>query len=174
MFKSSANFDLQKEKLYNKILSLSRNKLLYTKFNISDTFQNRINLIFIHVSFIFVKIKEKNSNKLYKNFYQTMFDFIFANIEINMREIGYSDTSINKNMKFLVKSFYKILLYCENYNKKKAIHKNMFFNNHLMLKNHSKSTNNEVLIKYFDNYQTFCIDLTPESVLKGDLNFNYK
>ena len=35
-------------KLYNKILLLSRNKLLYTNFKLNDTFQNRINLIFFH------------------------------------------------------------------------------------------------------------------------------
>ena len=48
-----------------------------------------------------------------------MFDFIFNKIELNMREIGYSDMTINKNMKFLVKIFYNILLNCENYKKKK-------------------------------------------------------
>ena len=37
--------------LYNKILLLSRNKLFYTNFDLNDNFQNRIHLIFIHVSF---------------------------------------------------------------------------------------------------------------------------
>ena len=36
-----------------------------------------------------------------------MFDLIFTKIEQNMREIGYGDTVINKNMKFLVKNFYE-------------------------------------------------------------------
>ena len=53
------------EILYSKILLLSRNKLFYTKFELSDTFQNRINLIFIHISFLFIKIKQENQNKLY-------------------------------------------------------------------------------------------------------------
>ena len=35
--------------LYNNILKLSRNKLFYTKFDLADTFQNRINLIFFHI-----------------------------------------------------------------------------------------------------------------------------
>ena len=46
--------------LYNNIVSLSRNKILYTKFMLSDTFQNRIHLIFIHISFLFIKIKASN------------------------------------------------------------------------------------------------------------------
>ena len=53
--------------LYNNILLLSRNKLFYTKFNLTDTFQNRIYLIFMHISFIFIKIKQKNSKQIYKS-----------------------------------------------------------------------------------------------------------
>ena len=101
----------KEERLYNKILSLSRNKLLYTKMDLKDTFQNRINLIFLHVSFIFIKSIDKDIRHVYKIFYQDMFDLIFSKIETNMREEGYGDVSVNKNMKFLVKNFYDILLY---------------------------------------------------------------
>ena len=43
----------QESNLYNNILLLSRNELFYTKLDLTDTFQNRINLIFIHISFLF-------------------------------------------------------------------------------------------------------------------------
>ena len=103
-----------------------------------------------------------------------MFDLVFNKIEINMREIGYSDTIINKNMKYLVKIFYNILLNCENYKKKTLNSKNIFFSKYLSMKNNQETPNNEPLIQYFDTYQAFCFDLSSDSVLKGDLNFNYK
>ena len=81
--------------LYNSILFLSRNKLLYTQIGLKDTFQNKINLVFIHISFIFIKINQKNEILDYKKFYQEMFDLIFENIELNMREIGYGDVIVN-------------------------------------------------------------------------------
>ena len=109
----------QENKLYNKILYLSRNKLFYTKLGLNDTFQNRIGLIFLHISFLFIKLKQNDEGLSYKDFSQKMFDYTFAKIELNMREIGYGDTLINKNMKFLVNNFYNILLDCENYKKKK-------------------------------------------------------
>ena len=87
--------------LYNNILLLSRNRLFYTKFNLADTFQNRIHLIFLHISFLFIKIKQNKLNKSYKVFYQKMFNLIFNQIEENMREVGYGDILINKNMKFI-------------------------------------------------------------------------
>jgi len=164
----------QENKLYNKILFLSRNKSFYTKLGLIDTFQNRINLIFLHISFLFIKLKQKDKSQFYKEFFQKMFDFIFNKIELNMREIGYGDMTINKNMKFLVKIFYNILLNCENYKKKNVKNKNLFLLKYLTQNVDKKSTNNIGLVEYFDKYQAFCFDLRSDSVLKGDLNFNFK
>ena len=161
-------------KLYNKILFLSRNKLFYTKLSLIDTFQNRIYLIFLHISFLFIKLKQNNKNQFYKVFFQKVFDLIFDKIALNMREIGYSDMMINKNMKFLVKIFYNILLNCENYKKKNVKNKNLFLLKYLSQNENKKSTVNIELIEYFNKYQAFCFDLRSDSVLKGDLNFNYK
>ena len=160
--------------LYNNILLLSRNSIFYTKFDLIDTFQNRIYLIFIHVSFLFIKIKQIKENKKHKIFHQKIFDLIFSKIDVNMREIGYGDVTINKNMKLLVKSFYNILLECENYDQKSIKSKNTFFSKYLVQNINQKKPNYDLIIKYFDEYQTFCFDLSSDSVLKGDLNFNYK
>ena len=164
----------QKDIMYNNILLLSRNTLFYTKFDLIDTFQNRIHLIFIHISFIFIKIKQNDKNQIYKNFYQKMFDLAFNKIELNMREIGFGDTTINKNMRSLVKTFYNILFNCEKYKGMNDDAKNKFFNKYLALNNIKNITNNKGIIEYFNKYESFCFDLSPDSVLKGELKFNYK
>ena len=174
MSKNSIKINTQEDILYNNILSLSRNKLFFTKFGLADTFQNRIYLIFIHISFLFIKIKQNNQKEIYKIFYQKIFDLIFKNIELNMREIGYGDIVTNKNMKFLVKTFYNILLNCENLNWRSLNLKKMFFFKYLEYNNMKKKVDNVPLIEYFDKYQAFCLDLSLDSVLKGDLNFRYK
>ena len=130
----------QENKLYNKILFLSRNKSFYTKLGLIDTFQNRINLIFLHISFLFIKLKQKDKSQFYKEFFQKMFDFIFNKIELNMREIGYGDMTINKNMKFLVKIFYNILLNCENFSNRDLKSKKMFFSTYLKHNNIKKGS----------------------------------
>ena len=174
MSKNIKQINTQEDTLYNNILLLSRNKLFYTKFDLIDTFQNRIHLIFIHISFIFIKIKQNNKNQIYKTFYQKIFDFIFNKIELNMREIGFGDTTINKNMKFLVKTFYNILFNCEKYKEMNSDEKIVFFNKYLELNNVNNTAITEDIIEYFDKYEAFCFDLNPNSVLKGELKFNYK
>jgi len=173
MIKFTKQVNTQKDILYNNILLLCRNTLFYTKFDLIDTFQNRIYLIFIHISFIFIKMKQNGKNKIYKIFYQKIFDLVFNKIELNMRELGFGDTTINKNMKFLVKTFYNILFNCEKYKEMSLDAKNEFFNKYLKLKN-TKNTTNKCIIEYFNKYEAFCFDLTPDSVLKGELKFNHK
>ena len=174
MISQKKQINSQKDKLYNNILSLCRNRLFYTKFDLIDTFQNRIHLIFIHISFIFIKIKQNSKNPIYKIFYQAVYDYIFNRIELNMREIGFGDTTINKNMRFLIKTFYNILLSCEKYKSMSHETKKKFFNKYLSLNNKKNTTNISDLIEYFNKYETFCFDLSPDSVFKGDLKFNYK
>jgi len=161
-------------KLYNKILLLSRNKFFYTKMSLKDTFGNRIYLIFIHICFLFIKINNEKDKLFYKRFYQKIFDFTFKQIEANMREIGYGDVAVNKNMKFLIKTFYNILLNCENYSKKSSKEKILFLQNYLIHKNSKMTYQNDMLVEYFDNFQSFCFYLSLDSVLKGELNFKYK
>jgi len=87
----------QEESLYNYILFLSRNKIFYTKFNLQDTFQNRINLIFIHSSFFFIKNKLNNKNDINKVFYQRLFDTIFKNSAVKRTRYQ----GLKRNLKFL-------------------------------------------------------------------------
>ena len=161
------------EILYNKILSLSRNKFFYTKFQLKDTFQNRINLIFFHISFIFIRLKDKKENFKNKAFSQKVFDIIFKKIELNMREIGYGDTVINKNMKNLVKAFYNILIFCESFKSNTVeVNSNFLFEQlKSNLRDNKKNNDFNNIIEYFDKYRAFCFDLTQDSVLKGELNF---
>ena len=173
MSKNINNNILFESKLYNKILSLSRNKLLYSKFKLNDTFQNRIYLIFIHISFLFIKLKNDKKTPSFLTFNQKVFDYIFDKIELNMREIGYGDVSVNKNMKLLVKDFYNILLFCEKYNHQNFIDKTSFIKKYFSLNKVINNNKNDDFVMYLDKYYTFCFDLSSDSVLKGEINYNY-
>ena len=174
MLKKSKQNKITERELYNKILLLARNKLFYTHMSMEDTFENRIYLIFFHISFLFTKINRVNDKLFFKKLHQDVFDFTFKQIEINMREIGLGDISVNKKMKILIKNFYNILLDCEKYSKKTLSKKNLFLQNYFVFKNGLISSENSGLIDYFDKFQSFCFYLSQDSVLKGELNFIYK
>ena len=99
--------------LYNKIVFLTRKNFLYKDFNLADSFSNRIYLVFFHLSFILTALKNKKNSKVDQ---QAIFDFFFKQLELNCRELGYGDVSVNKKMKKLVSLFYEILIQCKNWN----------------------------------------------------------
>ena len=91
-----------------------------------------------------------------------------------MRENGFGDVIVNKNMKILVKHFYDQLAKCESYDSLSPSTKNLLFAEYLSYKTYHKEANNVELVNYFNKYKAFCFDLNPDSVLEDILNFNYK
>jgi len=159
--------------LYSKIILLSRNKYFYTKAYLIDKYQNRVNLIFLHICFLIIKFKIKENNET-KQFLQKFFDFTFLSIEQEMRELGYGDVGVNKNMKLLVKIFYNILFDCEIYIKLNNEKKASIFHKYFSIDKPNIEAGTTELIKHFDEFQSFCLDLSPNSVIKGEFNFKIK
>ena len=156
--------------LYNKIVFLTRESFFYKDFKLTDSFSNRIYLIFFHLSFILIVLKNKESEK---NNQQDIFDFFFKQIELNCRELGYGDVTVNKKMKSLIKLFYEILIQCENWKQLQVDNKN-----NLLLNFFSNNYDNKILTNklanYFDKFALFIEDISLNSITKGVFNFVYK
>ena len=166
-FKSKKNNILP---LYNKIVLLTRKNFFYKDFQLSDSFSNRIYLIFFHLCFILIALKKRKSEK---NDQQAIFDFFFKQIELNCRELGYSDIAVNKKMKGLIKLFYEILIQCSNWKKLHIDSKN-----NLLLNFFSNNYYNEILTdklaNYFDKFTLYIENISLNSMTKGVINFVYK
>ncbi len=155
--------------LYNKLTELSRNKLFYEKIKLSDNFETRILLIFFHLSII-LKIAKKTDLKKKS---QEIFDNIFQNIEYHIRELGYGDVSVNKNMKNLSKIFYDILYNIDQDTSEAEMTKNLL--NKYFFKNNKFDEEKAVnLLEYFQKFRNFCFDLDINIMLNGSINFNYR
>jgi len=76
-------------------------------------------------------------------------------------------------MKSLTKDFYNILLNLENYDKKTSNDKDLFFLKYTYFERGSKKADISQLMLYFNNFYTFCCDLSLDSVLKEGLIFKY-
>ena len=99
--------------LYNNLVNLSRNKNLFSIFTDKDTFSDRILILLFHFAFFLRQYKDKAD----KEYLQKFFDYFFRQIELNIREIGYGDVSINKKMKDYINVFFSILDKINDWNK---------------------------------------------------------
>ncbi len=125
--------------IYNNLIKLTRNKYLYLNLKNEETYSDRLIFLLLHLSFFFKTYKENNS----KSILQEIHDFIFNQIELSIREIGYGDVSINKNMKKYVNLFYDILSKIDVWENYEINEKSEILNTYI---------NNPKKISFFTNY----------------------
>ena len=87
------------------MINYTRNKNLYKCLNREDNFSDRLTLFLLHFSF-FIKNFKNEENKI---ILQEIYDFIFRQLELSIREIGYGDQSINKKMKDYINLFHSMV-----------------------------------------------------------------
>ena len=161
-------FKNHKFNLYNILLSLSRNIFFYKKINLPDNFETRIYLMFMHFSIMMIISKKKDVK-----FDQKSYDFLFYNIENNMRELGYGDVAVNKKMKELNKILYDILLKFELSNKLEDKFKinPLLVSKYFIQLNDYKSVEFINFESYFLRFFNFCFELPLENMVKDSIKF---
>ena len=164
------NKNINIQNLYNKIVILTRKNFFYKEIGLNDTFSNRIYLTFFHFSFILIVLKEKENKK---EINQDMFDFFMQQIEANMREIGYGDVTVNKNMKNLINLFYEILINCKKWHFSNSLQKDEFILK-FFVKEPNQKINVEKIVDYFDKFAFFIKDIPLNLLSKGVFEFEYK
>ena len=147
--------------IYNNLIQFSRNKSLFISFTDNDTFSDRLLIFLFHLGFFLKEYKKSQKKELL----QDVFDYVFRELEISIREIGYGDASINKKMKTYVNSLYSILERIDNWDNLNSLEKNQIFESFF---NFEGDVSN--LIKYFDKYSTFLKNKSFNSFLKGVIN----
>ena len=140
---------------------MTRNKDLYRDFSTQDEFSDRLIFLLIHLSFFFKAFKSEDNN----NSLQEIYDFVFRQLELSIREIGYGDQTINKKMKDYLNLFHSLLdkiHFWEDYTSQK---KTIIFDDMI-----EKSSNNHQLVNYFDNFYTKLSKYNLNSYLKSVSN----
>ena len=142
-------------------MKLSRNIYFYKDIKLDDKLENRIIIIFAHLSIIINCLKDDKSKK---EFSQELYDNIFLNIENNLREIGHGDVTVNKKMKNLNQIFHDLLIKLIDEKKTNKI------NSQEMMKFLFVTEKNaEISVKlndYFEKYYNFCFDIINKNMIK--------
>ena len=150
--------------IYNNLVNLSRNKTLFFNFTEKDTFSDRLLIFFFHLAFFFKYFKSKINHKYMQNFY----DYVFRQIELDIREIGYGDQTVNKKMKTYVNLLYSIINKFESWEKSNYDQKNTVFRFFIEIKD-----NNENFVDYFVKYTNYLSKTSLNSFTKSVINHKF-
>ena len=93
---------------------------------------------------------------------QNIYDYIFRQVELSIREIGYGDQSINKKMKDYLNLFYAMIEKINDWDNLTLESKS-----ELLKKFLDNAKNSEYLANYFDKYMSNLANNTLNSYIKG-------
>ena len=144
--------------IYNNLINYTRNKELYKNLDREDDFSDRLNIFLFHFSFFLKNFKNDKNTKIL----QEIYDFIFRQLELSIREIGYGDQSINKKMKDYINLFHAIVSeihFWDSLTKPQKIKKISIFLSDLK--------NNDVLVDYFEQFNLNLSKKTLNSYIKS-------
>ena len=150
--------------IYNNLVNLSRNKTLFFYFTKKDTFSDRLLVFFFHLAFFLKYYKSKSTKEYLQDFY----DYVFRQIELDIREIGYGDQSVNKKMKTYINMLYSIIEKihnwenCDKNDKLKII--NLYIEN---------KDNNQKIVDYFEKYYIYLTKISLNSFIKSVIEHKF-
>ncbi len=150
--------------IYNNLIKFSRNKNLFSIFTKEDSFSDRLIIFLLHFGF-FLKIYKNNENQQKM---QNIYDYIFKQLELSIREIGYGDVTINKKMKTYINTFHSLLNKIETWEDLTEVNRDdllrSFFNYEGEIKD---------LSKYFEKYRLFLIKSSLNLFTKGVIKLDF-
>ena len=150
--------------IYSNLVYLSRNKTLFSYFTKKDTFSDRLIIFLIHLAFFFKKFKRNIDRKYLQDFY----DYTFKQIELDIREIGYGDQSVNKKMKIYVNLLYSIINKIDKWETYCSQQKMDILKKFIEIKD-----NNEKFVDYFENYSNYLSKITLNSFTKSVIDHKF-
>ena len=150
--------------IYNNLVNLSRNKDIFSFFTNKDTFSDRLLIFLFHLAFFFKNYKSKIDRK----YMQDLYDFTFRQIELDIREIGYGDQSVNKKMKTYINILYSIIDKIDKWETYRYEEKLRIFNFYIEIKD-----NKEQFVEYFDKYYIYLSKISLNSLTKSVIEHKF-
>ena len=142
--------------IYNNLIKLTRNKILYNSIK-ADTFYDRIIVFFFHLAFLLKTYKNIET----KEELQKFFDFSIRQIELSIREIGYGDATINKKMKEYVNLLFSIIDKIDNWENLNIRRREEIIKFYIQ-----DFPNIRNFVKYFEKYSKYLTNNTFKSLSK--------
>ena len=119
------------QQIYYKCLLASRRSEFYTKFEVADTFDGRFDMLCLIIS-IYMHNLNREPGKT-KEFSQILFDVMFKDIDVTLREMGAGDLGVGKRVKIMSENFMgRLIKYSQSLENKnlsllaKALSRNLY------------------------------------------------
>ncbi|MEC7488583.1 MAG: ubiquinol-cytochrome C chaperone family protein [Pseudomonadota bacterium] len=90
--------------IYNRIVKRSREPCFYKEFCVPDTLDGRFEMLSLHLFLVLRRLRRdaQTASKIS----QDLFDYMFEDMDLSLREMGAGDMGVGKRIKAMVQAFY--------------------------------------------------------------------
>ena len=158
-------------KLYKIIVKQARHPVFYKSLGVADTFDGRFDMISLHMIIVIRRMKRDVDQT--RELSQALFDFMFEDFDLNLRELGIGDMGVLHRVKKMTKAFYgRLEAYDRGLEDKNndlliaALERNLFRENEVTYANLRKLT------EYVRRQVDYLDKSDINTFLDGDIEFN--
>ena len=91
-------------RIYQIAVDQARTSELYEKYGVPDTVDGRFEMVTLHIFLILRRLKGAKSPEA--DISQALFDYMFEDMDLSLREMGAGDMGVGKRVKAVVQAFY--------------------------------------------------------------------
>ena len=91
------------EKLYSAVIEVARRPIFYEQFGVQDTVDGRFDSLSLVVVLVMRKLKNCGADG--KEISQHLFDSMFADMDLSLREMGAGDIGVSKRVRIMAEAF---------------------------------------------------------------------
>ena len=108
------------DSFYQKIVNLSRNKVFYSKLKVPDTLDGRYDLLILFSIILIFSLSRLDKKGIELS--QILFDKIFLDLDLSLRELGAGDVGVHIKIKNMISSYMgRQKVYCDCFENKNFI-----------------------------------------------------
>jgi cytochrome b pre-mRNA-processing protein 3 len=96
LFKSKPAYSEEVQALYRATVNQSRQPEFFLHLEVADTVEGRYDMIMLHMFVVMRKLKTAEEKT--KEFSQALYDLMFADMDLNLRELGVGDMGLARSL----------------------------------------------------------------------------
>jgi len=104
LLKKKNPYEQDARAVYDRLMAASRRPVFYADMGVPDSFDGRFDCLVAHTFMIVDVLKQKDAVRA-EDFNQALFDRIFVQMHVTLREIGVGDVGIPKHQQKMMKAF---------------------------------------------------------------------
>lgn len=90
--------------LYRRIVEQARAPRFYEEYSVPDTVDGRFEMVALHMILVLRRMRRESESA--SEISQALFDYMFEDMDVSLREMGAGDMGVGKRVKAMVQAFY--------------------------------------------------------------------